>query len=206
MKRFALSSIRRLNQLGALALLLSVSSLARAGAIPFDTWLEFSFGDAGTPAAGCFPDDPAGAFCIPSGGTPTSFLDAAPWTFTAGASGATLTVVDAFVSGDRFELFDFGVSLGLTSLPGSEDVCGDDPATCLATPGMSRLIASLGAGLHSLTLTPTLSPGGGGAGYLQVKEGGGNVSVPEPSTYALFGIALLGLGLTRTRGTARTFK
>src|SRR5205807_246059 len=83
-------------------------------------------------ATGCDPADPAGPFCIPSSGTPTEFLDAPPWTFVAPAAGALLTVTDAFLAGDRFQVFDFGASLGLTSAPVGNADCGDDPIPCLA--------------------------------------------------------------------------
>lgn len=156
----------------AVALLATaVVSGAQAGLIPVNTFLEFGFSGAGIPATGCDPADPAGPFCIPSSGTPTSFLDAPPWTFST-ATASTLIVTDAFQSGERFEVFDFGASLGLTSAPGLSD-CSDDPVACLADPAMSQAAFLLAAGNHSLTLAPTLSPGGGGAGYLFV-------AVPEP--------------------------
>jgi hypothetical protein len=205
MKKLVRASVRRLIEISTFGMLFGISSAANAGPISFDTWYEFSFGEVGTLAAGCFPEDPAGGFCIASGGTPTSNLDAAPWTFTAGADGATLTIVDAFLSGDRFELFDFGTSLGFTSVPGAEGDCGDDPLTCLADSNMSQVVASLGAGLHSITLVAALSPLGGGAGYLLAKDGGGiSTSVPEPSTWALLGIGLFGIGFARRGVLARS--
>jgi len=161
-----------------------------AGPIGFDTWSQFGFSDVGIAATGCDPADPAGPFCIPSSGTPTIFLDAPPWTFTTAGS-AVLTVTDAFTSGDQFEVFDFGVSLGLTSLPGAVEVdCGDDPVACLATAGVSRALFPLAAGGHALTLFPTLSPGGGGAGYLLVVG-----AVPEPSSLALLALGIVIVGV-----------
>ena len=79
-----------------------------------------------------------------------------------------LTVTDAFTSGDRFELFDFGASIGLTSLPSAAAVvdCGDDPEVCLVTPGISTATFALANVAHSITLVPMLSAGGG-AGYLR---------------------------------------
>ena len=170
---------------------------ASAGPIVLDTWYEFAFTDTVTPATGCFPEDPAGPFCIPSSGTPTTNLDAPPWTFAAG--NVLLTVVDAFNNGDQFEIFDFGVSIGVTSAPGRADDCGDDPVPCLANAQMSKGFFNLGAGPHSLTITPTLSPTGGGAAYLQVSA----AALPEPMTTLLLGSGLAALSLRRYRRSRR---
>ncbi len=166
------------------------SAPASAGPISVNEWLEFGFGDVGTPATGCDPADPAGPFCIGSSGTPTSFLDAPPWTIAAPSSGLILTVTDAFTSGDQFQLFDFGVLIGTTSFvaPSVAD-CGDDPAVCLANAGISHAQFALGAGNHSLTLVPTISVDGGGAGFLRA-------DVPEPTTLML---VAMGFGLTILR-------
>ena len=111
--RVVLNLLRCVSAIG----LVAVAPALSAGPILSDVWYEFGFTDVGVDATGCDPADPAGAFCIPSSGTPTVFLDAPPWTFLASAAGATLTVTDAFLSGDQFELFDFGASIGLTSPP-----------------------------------------------------------------------------------------
>jgi len=182
------ASFCRLACAGALTALLAQGS-AWAGPIAFDTYLQFSFEGAGSSAVGCAPDDPAGAFCFPSSGTPTSFLDAPAWTFVAGGGGATLTVTDAFTSGDRFEIYDFGVLLGATSLPGADIDCGDDPVVCLATAGMSNGSFGFAAGAHSLTLVAALSPDGAGTGYLQLVAGTGQ-PLPEPGSIALVLVAL----------------
>lgn len=164
---------------------------AQAGSIALDVFHQFSFTDAGVQARGCAPADPEGEFCVESSGTPALFLDAPAWTFSAGPAGARLTVLDAFLSTERFEIFDFGVSIGLTSLPGEAD-CGDDPADCLANAAMSTGLFRLGAGEHSITLVPLLSDGLG-SGFLRVVA-----DVPEPASVALIlGCALAAAGLRR---------
>ena len=170
-------------------LLIAFAAPALAAAIPAGVFLEFGFTDPGVAATGCDPADPSGPFCIPSFGTPTQFAPAPAWTFTADPGGATLTVTDVFVSGDRFEVFDFGGSIGLTSAPGSVD-CGDDPAVCLTTSGISSGIFALGAGPHSIEIVATLSPDFGGVGYLRVD--GATATVPEPTSLLLLlsGVAL----------------
>lgn len=184
-----LHKLARYGRLIALSAALGLATPVYGGPILFGTFLEFSFETAGTPARGCDPADPAGGFCIPSSGTPTQFLDAPPWTFLAPAGGAILTIVDAFLAGDRFQIFDFGVSIGLTSVPIGRGDCGDDPVPCLADPNMSRGFFALLAGIHSITITPILSPDGGGAGYLRVQV----QQVPEPPSLVLLALGLLGL-------------
>ncbi len=170
---------------------------AAAGPIQLGVFQEFAFSTAGTPATGCDPADPAGPFCIPSGGTPTSFLSAPPWTFLAPVQGAVLIVTDAFDAGDRFQVFDFGISLGLTSVPIGNGDCGDDPVVCLANAGISKGSFNLAAGNHSITITPTLAPVGGGSGYLRAD------AVPEPVTWMLFGSGLIAVALFRRGHIAR---
>jgi hypothetical protein len=174
-----------------LLLIIGAAPNTKADPIAFNNFYEFSFTGVGVTARGCDPADPLGAFCLPSSGTPTLFAPAPPWTFSSTA-GVLLTVTDAFDAGDRFEVFDFGVSLGLTSLPGSGD-CGDDPVPCLANPSISSRVFSLLPGNHSITIVPTLSPSGGGAGYFRA------TAVPEPTTLLLLGSGLATLLLRKTR-------
>ena len=172
--------------------MLTLASPAVATPIVLGIWNEFGFSTAGTPATGCDPADPAGPFCISSSGTPTSFAGAPPWTFSS--VGATqLTVTDAFTAGDRFQIFDFGVSIGLTSLPVGSADCGDDPVPCLANPNVSHALFSLAPGAHSITIIPTLAPTDGGSGYFIVN------AVPEPSMWLLLGSGLLTLVCARRR-------
>ena len=172
-----------------------VCSPAQAGSISLGDWHEFSFTSPGVAAVGCAPADPAGNFCIPSSGAPSSFLDAPPWTFSS-AVDTILSVTDAFLSGDRFSILDFNSPIQLTSAPVPGVDCGDDPVVCLATPGMSSAILKLASGPHSLTIVPTAADGG--SAFLKVS------AVPEPGTYALMtaGIALL-LTIKRVRREVR---
>ena len=172
---------RRTAQSALLGAALCTSLAASAGPIPFNTFMQFGFEVAGQAVTGCAPDDPNGPFCIPSSGTPTTFLDAPAWTFLAPISGAVLTVVDAFTAGDRFDIFDFGNLIGSTSAaitrPPAD--CGDDPAVCLATVGMDVGIFNLAAGAHALTLVASQT-GGLGSGYLRVAAVVG--VLPEPGS------------------------
>lgn len=180
------------SQLVASVLLASFTAGARADPMPLDVWGEFSFGEVGDFAQGCDPADPFGNFCIPSSGTPTEFLGTPAWTF-ASVGPATLTVVDAFESGDRFEVFDFGISVGFTSIPlaGAVVDCGDDPAVCLGTAGMSVGTFVLGDGAHSLLIRFIEGRGSGGSGYLRVSAR----ALPEPGTLVLLALGLLVLGV-----------
>ena len=167
----------------------ALPATANAGAIAFDTFLEFGFETAGL-VSGCNPADAAGPFCVDSFGTPTTFLDAPPWTFNAIGAGASLTVTDAFLAGDQFEVFDFGISLGLTSTPIGVGDCGDDPVPCLADPNISKGVFFLAPGNHMISIAVLAD--GLGSGYLNV-----STIVPEPQ-----GIALFGLGVIAAAGSA----
>ncbi|MGC4050574.1 MAG: PEP-CTERM sorting domain-containing protein [Paludibaculum sp.] len=170
-----------------LAFSLTLAMHLSASVISLGTYQEFGFSTAGVEATGCDPNDASGPFCFESSGTVALLLGPAPWTFVAPAGGAVLTVTDAFFSGDRFEIFDFGSSIGLTSVPLDNIDCGDDPVPCLATAGVSSGIFNLAAGNHSLTISPTIS-NGGGSGYLLVDVP--LASVPEPGSWLLVGLGL----------------
>ena len=175
-------------------LLLAFEPHANAGAISLGAWRQFGFTDAGIAATGCAPADPAGIFCTPSSGTPTTFLDAPAWTFTAPAGGVFITLVDAFTTLEAFELFDGGVSLGGTSAPNPLGDCGDDPAVCILDPNASRGTFFVAAGARSLTIVPTLSPDHLGSGFFIAQS-----DVPEPSTWALTGLGLVAFAVRRRK-------
>jgi hypothetical protein len=141
---------------------LALSTPAHAGDVPIDgPWQEFSFFGVEVPATECTV-----GMCQPSSAGNSVFAPAPPWTFVAGRTGVKLTVTDAFLIGDRFEVFDSGVSLGQTSSVPVGGDCGSDPVPCLASASSATF--PLGAGSHSITITAIASPFGGGAAYFRI--------------------------------------
>ena len=143
------------------------------------------------------PVQPCGT-CYPST-NPSGivYTAATPWTFTGPAN---LFVLDLFLSGDQYEVFDTGVSLGQTSTPpGVEMQCGQplvaDIACSIASPNFSRRNYILGTGPHSITInyirTTSVAHSGGA---LQL------TAIPEPAGMALI-LAGLGMMIRARRAT-----
>jgi hypothetical protein len=87
----------------------------------------------------------------------------------APSDGATLTVTDAFIKGDIFEVSDNGIPIGSTSgVAKDASSCGSDPVPCLADPSVSHGVFNLAGGSHSITIKAAASPFGGGAAYFRV--------------------------------------
>lgn len=138
-------------------------------------------------------------------GTNTSQVESA-FTFTSAASVA-VKVTDAYVPGDRFQLFDNGKLIGTTSqLNGGSATWTDNPDTAFASGKFSSGIFALGAGTHSLVLENIQSPTGypGGSAFFRVDAGGNggggsvsSVDTPEPGTLALVGLGVAGLAVRR---------
>lgn len=115
------------------------------------------------------------------------------------ATDAVLTVVDGGLSGGRFEVFVDGVSRGLTSLPGdagdeSKDLDFD---AALADARWSRGQFHLPAGTYVITGRAVAF----GPDLLAETGGALLTPVPEPETWALFGVGtlLVGAALRRQR-------
>ena len=172
-----------------LALLGGMATSAQATGILSGVWYTFQFGATGSALDAC-------TSCTV--GNIGVAAPSAPWTINL-AGPFQLIVTDGFLAGDRFELFDFGVSLGLTSLVSSTSGgdCSNNVLGCLANPLFSHGTFLLGAGPHSLTGTVTISPFGAGAAFFIIRA----VAVPEPGSLALIGLALgiLGFSVSRAR-------
>jgi hypothetical protein len=111
------------------------------------------------------------------------------WTITL-TSPEPLTVVDLQVSGDQFQIFDNGVSLGNTSTPVDfTSPCGQSISCSLADTDYSRGVFFLGAGTNVITMEYIGVIGGGDVAFAV-----GTPAVPEPATWALMLAGIGGLG------------
>ena len=109
--------------------------------------------------------------------------------FSVDLSGpAVLKVTDLGLTGDIFQVFDNGHSLGFTSAPNKANTTdiGINFDAAFASSDWSHGQWTLGAGSHLITGIAYVSDLGAGIGGVQV------AAVPEPSTYAML---LCGLGL-----------
>lgn len=156
-------------------------------------WLKFFFRGPGTEAYGC-------SYCGgDSAGENQVFLDPPPWTLDLAAP-VVLKITDAFLKGDSFEVYDFGIlklttpSVDLLQYYGSD--CGTDPKNCYGAAGFSYGTFDLAAGPHSLTIRVADSPYNQGAAYFRVDR---TVSTPEPGSMLLLVLGIIGIGVLRRR-------
>lgn len=172
--------------------LVASSSPALAGPISLDTWYEFGFDPDHAPfVAGCQPADPGGVPCRVGIGSVN--LDTPPWTFTSSIP-VVFTITDGFLSGDYFDVFDFGLLIGSTPSVPLFGGCGLDPSACVLDPSMSHASFLLPAGAHSVTVSVHEAQILG-EGFFTVEP------IPEPASLLLLGTGLMGLARWRKRRT-----
>lgn len=143
---------------------------------PDGTWFEFGFLDDQNFVKACKQVNPTGfVFCTAnevnaSSDTLTFFAPTSPWVFECPPAGCWLTVTDAFLYGDIFEVFDNSLSIGATKdvTPDINNSCGSDPEVCLVNVLSSSEMFDLGSGEHSLTIKP-IKTVSAGAAYFKIE-------------------------------------
>ncbi len=143
-----------------------------------------------------------------------AFFSGGPWEFSVlPAETRYLQITDLFVISDAFNIFDWGVLVGTTPLmpdwddlgyASSNDGWTDDPDVAWADARFSKALIPFGAGDHSLTIQdyhiPPMAVGGGpfpdGTVAFRVAP------IPEPATFALVGLGLIGLAAALRRKNA----
>lgn len=119
--------------------------------------------------------------------------DSATYTYTS-ATPTDLLVTDSFLYGDQFAVYDNGVLLGDTSVPGTGPI-ESDPDASWAEP-YSKGTFLIGPGSQSIVIEPIVSPYTEGGAYLEVN------SAPDAGQTSL----LLGGALTLVGAFSRKFR
>jgi len=187
--------VTKLASIPILAVVFAIGTASATYATPInvDQWYHFTFGPQNV-SPGFSNGNNAAA-----GVNPVSIAAPDPdWTFTLPING-TLTVVDGAASGDQFNVTDFGVSLGDTSVPTSGSNCGNDITACLSDSDISKGMFAITAGPHAIngTVIQSAVQGLPGGAFFDVSE------VPAPAALPLFASGLGALGLLGWRRKRR---
>ena len=112
-----------------------------------------------------------------------------PFTFTLTQPGY-LSVTDAFIDGDRFEVRDGATLIGTTSVPLNDGQSQADPNLAFQTGIFSWAQYPLAAGAHSINIRVIQEATGftDGSGFLRVDDTPFTAAIPM---LGLFGLATL---------------
>ncbi|MET0081697.1 MAG: PEP-CTERM sorting domain-containing protein [Sedimenticola sp.] len=127
------------------------------------------------------------------GGTGSSWYSTFEFTIS---DAAVLSVTDAFLAGDIFEVFADSVSLGLTSFTSdTTSQIGSDYDSAFASASWSSGSWDLAAGSYVISGVVTASPHGSGGAALRLDT----AEVPVPAPLALMGLGLAALGFSQRK-------
>ncbi|WGV27686.1 PEP-CTERM sorting domain-containing protein [Halotia branconii] len=102
--------------------------------------------------------------------------DEGPFTYSSSYP-TIIDITDDFLKGDQFEVFNFGTSIGFTSLvPVVEDAIEVGPNIAFADPTYSSGSFLVSPGSYSLTIQAIGQSLDAGRGYIRIRK----ASVPEP--------------------------
>lgn len=91
-----------------------------------------------------------------------------PYTWES-ATRTALSITDDFCTGDQFRIYDWGVPIGDTSVPGVSGSCSSvGPVAAFEDPIYSSGSFLLGPGAHSITIQVIVKPLNFGRGYIKV--------------------------------------
>ncbi|RZA09194.1 MAG: hypothetical protein EOO68_01095 [Moraxellaceae bacterium] len=162
----------------------AANTYASTVALPTHEWVEFNVDDASADSQGAewidLTDSNTEAF-----GTPSIYQ----FTISEGYKGV-LQVIDGGLSGDRFEIFNNGQSLGFTSETVNADDYSNDFDSNLTNNHFSRGLFDLSAGTYNISgnLFSTLQPFNATNGAIKLEVS----TVPLPNS---IGLLFCGLSL-----------